>query len=407
MCAKQSTLNTPSHGSQVTDVMELPETAEATEDTATVMSIRIPKHVRTLQPYRAGKPISELAREQGLSRIVKLASNENSLGPSPLASSAAKQAAEESHRYVDPSAFDLTTALSKKLNVPQNNIVTGAGTDSLLAYIIQTFSEQGDEVLTGSGTFIGIFVNTNKLQRKLVTVPLRADYGFDIDGIIDAVSEKTRIIYIASPNNPTGAIVTKTELEHLLEGVPKDILIILDEAYFSYAESFEEYPNGLHYQRENLIITRTFSKDFGLAGLRVGFAVGPEELISQLYKVKLPFEPSLPAQMAAIAALADSDHLQQTLTVNRESLRLLVSGLGRIGIRVIPSLGNFVLAILPNADTAQQVCEVCLTKGLILRQTDGFGVPEGIRISTGTVEETKIAIEILTEVCEGILVEIN
>lgn len=385
MCAKQLTLITQSRGSR------------ETEKAAAAMHIRIPEHIRTLKPYRAGKPIAELARERSLAKIVKLASNENPLGPSPLACAAAKEAAEQSQRYVDPSAFELTNALSETLKVPQSHIITGAGTDSLLAYIIQAFSEPGDEVLTASGTFIGIFVNTNKLQRKLVTVPLTDEYGFDIDGIIAALSNNTRIVYIASPNNPTGTIVPQADLERLLDAVSPETLVILDEAYYSYAQGAPEYPNGLDYQQDNLIVTRTFSKDFGLAGLRVGFAVGPEELIAELYKVKLPFEPSLPAQMAAIAALGDEAHLTRTLAVNRESMRLLIDGLSELNIRVIPSYGNFLLAIFPSADLARCICEECMQSGLILRHAESFGTPEGIRISTGTVDETKFALGIIAE----------
>ncbi len=354
--------------------------------------IRTPSHIERLQPYTAGKPIEELARERGLTRIVKLASNENALGISPLALQAMKESIQHSYRYVDPRAFELTSALSQKLGRPASGIICGAGTDSLLAYIIAAFSNPGDELLTSQGTFIGIYVNAAKQNRRVVRVPMK-DYGYDLGALLKRVSNNTRIIYLANPNNPTGTIFGRSDFEAFMAGVPSNILVILDEAYASFAAQAPDYPDGLEYDHENLMVTRTFSKDSGLAGLRVGYAIGPESLIRELYKVKLPFEPSYPAVKAAVAALEDQTFLDLSVTQNNRSLKRLTGALDRMGLRWIPSHANFVLLLMDSEDEAALFAELCLNRGLILRHVKAFGIPEGIRISCGSDSEIEFAID--------------
>lgn len=365
------------------------------------MSIFIPSYIKTLAPYKAGKPISELAREKGLGKIVKLASNENPLGASPKALEALKRSLGESHRYVDPRSFELTAALAEKLSIAQARIICGAGTDALLGYIIQAFSAEGDVVLTPDATFIGIFVNARKLNRVIQTVPLD-NYQFDLRRFSGSITERTKIIYLANPNNPTGTMFSRSEFDRFLETVPDEVLVILDEAYFNYSHNATDYPDGLSYQRDNLIITRTFSKDFGLAGLRVGFAVGPEKLIETLYKVKLPFEPSAPAQQAALAALGDSEFLEATLKQNSKSLESFRVGLKEIGIEFIDSVTNFFLLIFPTEQIAEDFSIGCLDRGLILRSTKSFGAPCGVRINSGTDAETEFALEVMRDVYQKI-----
>jgi histidinol-phosphate aminotransferase len=352
--------------------------------------IKIPSHIKKLQPYTAGKPIEELARERGLTRIVKLASNENALGISPLALQAIKKSLQQSYRYVDPRAFELTSALSQKLGIPASRVICGAGADSLLSYIIVTFSSSDDELLTSQGTFIGIYVNAAKQNRRVALVPLK-DYGYDLGAILKRINDNTRIIYLANPNNPTGTIFSGTEFEDFMAEVPSDILVILDEAYSSYAAHYADYPNGLQYDYENLIVTRTFSKDSGLAGLRVGYAVGPEPLIHELYKVKLPFEPSYPAVKAATAALEDQTFLDLSVAQNNRSMERLTGALDRLELRWIPSHANFVLLLMESEDEAARFAELCLNRGLILRHVKAFGIPKGIRISCGTDSEIEFA----------------
>ena len=362
------------------------------------MAVFTPGNIEALTPYRPGKPISELARERGLEHIVKLASNENPLGPSPKAMEAIKSSLAGASRYVDPPSYDLTHALAERHNIAPERIICGAGTDALLAYIIQTFSEERGEVLTAEGTFIGIFVNVKKLNRSLATVPLK-NYAYDLDALAERINENTRIVYIASPNNPTGTIVTAVEFERLMDRVPETTLVILDEAYYNYAKDVPGYHNGLRYDYPNLIVTRTFSKDYGLAGLRAGYAVGPEDLIRKLYKVRLPFEPCFAAQIGARAALEDDEFLARTLSANRDSLRSMRAALAELGITHCPGAGNFLLMTFPDSEIARRFAERCMDHGLILRHTPAFGVPEGVRMNSGTAEETEFAIDIIRNVC--------
>jgi histidinol-phosphate aminotransferase len=364
--------------------------------------IKIPLHVQNLQPYKAGKPIDELAREKKLTRIVKLASNENPLGPSPKAIEVIKKSLNELHRYTNPSAYKLVQAIAKKYNKKPSQIVTGSGSDSLLQYIVTTFSEEGDELLTSQGTFIGWYVNVNKYGFKSVEVPLK-NYHLDLDEILKNITDKTKIIYLANPNNPTGTMFTRKDFESFLSKVPDNILIILDEAYTVYAESNPDYPNGLKYEKDNLIVLRTLSKAYGLAGLRIGFAFGPENLITELYKVKLPFEPNHLAQEAAIAAFNDDEFLRKTVELNKQSLSLMKKKFDELGIEQVTTSANFILLIFPTEEFTIDFNEECLNRGLILRHVKLFGIPNGIRINSGTMEETDFALEVIGEIYPALL----
>lgn len=359
--------------------------------------IKIPKFVQDLKPYKAGKPIDEMFREYGLEKIVKLASNENPLGPSPKAVEAIRQHISEIHRYTNPVAFELVNAIAKKINKSPNQIVTGSGSDSLIQYIVSAFSEEGDELLTSEGSFIGWYVNVNKYGRISKQVKQK-NYRFDLDAIAENINQRTKIIYLANPNNPTGTIFTKKEFENFLTKVPKDILIVLDEAYTVYAQSNPDYPNGLEYENKNLIVLRTLSKAYGLAGIRVGFAFGDEELIKTLYKIKLPFEPNLLAQAAAIAAINDDDFLKETVELNEKSLKMLKEKFDELEIEYLHTSANFLLMLLPSEDYAVIFNEECLKRGLILRHVKSFGIPNGIRINSGTEGETKFAIDVISQV---------
>ena len=359
--------------------------------------VEIPAHVVKLQPYKAGKPIEELAREKGLTKIVKLASNENPLGPSPKAMEAIKNYISQIHRYTNPAAFKLVNAIAEKYHKPPEQIITSSGSDSLIQYLVSAFSVEGDEVISSEGTFIGWYVNADKYNRKSIVVPLK-NYHFDLNAIADKITRKTKIIYLANPNNPTGTIFTKKEFENFMEKVPDNVLVILDEAYTVYAEDNPEYPNGLNYDFDNLIVLRTLSKAYGLAGLRLGFGIGPEYLINALYKVKLPFEPNLLAQEAAIAAFDDEEFLRRTVETNKKSLSLMKLKFDNIGIKYLPTSANFFLIILRAEEFAARFNEECLNRGLILRHVKSFGIPNGIRINSGTMEETEFALEIIEEV---------
>ncbi len=359
--------------------------------------IKIPEHIRNLQPYKAGKPIEELAREKGIKKIVKLASNENPLGPSPKAIEEIKKHINELHRYTNPSAYKLVNAIAARYGKQPGQIVTGSGSDSLLQYLITAFSDEDDEFITSEGTFIGWYVNANKYGRKSKLVPLK-NYHFDLDAIAESVNNKTKIIYLANPNNPTGTMFTKTEFEKFMERIPDRVLVVLDEAYTVYAESNPRYPNGLSYDLDNLLVLRTLSKAYGLAGIRIGFAFGKEYLIREMYKVKLPFEPNQLAQDAAIAALQDDEFLNRTIELNKESLNLMQKSFDDLGIDYVPSAANFFLLLFPDEEFTTKFNEECLNRGLILRHVNTFGIPNGIRINSGTLEETEFALNVLTEV---------
>jgi histidinol-phosphate aminotransferase len=364
--------------------------------------IEIPRFIQNLQPYVAGKPIEELAREKHLSRIVKLASNENPFGPSPKAIEAMQRSMADLHRYVDPGAYSLVHKIADHFGVKASQVITGSGVDALLSYTVKAFTKDGDEVLTSAGTFIGIYVNVNKHNRKLNLTPLD-NYAYDLDALLARINPKTRLIYLANPNNPTGTSFSADEFEQFMAKVPKDILVILDEAYYSYAKANPEYPNGLTYKYDNLLVMRTFSKDYGLAGVRIGFAVGPEYLIRELYKVKLPFEPNYMAQQAAVAALDDAAFLEMTLITNARNMKRMVKAFAETGIQQVPSDANFILLLMPSEQFAVDFNLGCLDRGLIVRHVRSFGIPNGIRINTGTDDETNFAVHVVDDVYHAVM----
>jgi histidinol-phosphate aminotransferase len=368
--------------------------------------IKIPEHIQKLQPYKAGKPIEELAREKGIKQIVKLASNENPLGPSPKAVEEIKKHLNELHRYTNPSAYKLVNAIAAKYNKKPSQIVTGSGSDSLLQYLITAFSDEDDEMITSQGTFIGWYVNANKYGRKSVNVPLN-HYHFDLERIADSITPKSKIIYLANPNNPTGTMFTRNEFEEFMEKIPERVLVVLDEAYTVYAESNPKYPNGLSYEMDNLLVCRTLSKAYGLAGIRIGFAFGQEYLIKEMYKVKLPFEPNQLAQDAAIAALDDDEFLKKTVALNKKSLEMMKRKFDELGIEYVPTSANFYMLLFPSEEFAFEFNKACLNRGLILRHVDTFGIPNGIRINSGTIEETEFAMQIIEEVFGKLLEKYN
>ncbi|MBX2977186.1 MAG: histidinol-phosphate transaminase [Ignavibacteriaceae bacterium] len=362
--------------------------------------ITIPEFVQNLVPYKAGKSIDELAREKGLTKIVKLASNENPLGPSPKSMGAMSSYINESHRYADPLCHNLVQHLSQINNLAPEMIFAASGSDAILQYIIMTCSNEGDELLTSEGSFIGWYVNSDKLGRKSVKVPLTKDYKYDLDSISKAITDKTKIIYLANPNNPTGTIFSSKELESFFETVPSNVLVVLDEAYTMYVDNDLDFPNGLNYLRENLIVTRTFSKSYGLAGLRVGYAFGHPELIKSMFKVKLSFEPTSLSQVAAIAAISDDEFIRETIELNKRSLSMLRDKLDSLEIKYTDSAANFLMMIFESEEQARKFTIECLNRGLILRHVDTFGIPEGVRINSGTDEETEFAVEVIEQVWE-------
>lgn len=345
--------------------------------------IKIPEYIQKLSPYKPGNKLKSGKKQKNILDFINLASNENPLGASPKAIEALKETAKYLSVYPDVGATELISNLSEMLGKPENNIIAGSGSDAIIGDIIKAFSDYGDDILTAEETFIGYFVNILKLGRNLIKAPMN-DHKYDLEAITNSITPKTRIIFLSNPNNPSGSMFFKDEFHWFLKQVPKDILIVYDEAYSIYAGLYDGYPNGLDYEQENLIVIRTFSKSHGLAGIRIGFAFGPENLISTLYKVKLPFEPNSIAQKVALAALSDYDFIFQTIKLNTISLEKMTNLFDELKVNYVKPYANFVMILFENQDLAINFVDKCYENGILVRHLPPFGVPNGVRISTGT-----------------------
>jgi len=360
----------------------------------------VPKHIQELSPYKPGKPISEVQRELGLARIIKLASNENPRGLSPQVISAVEKALAETHRYPDSAAYELRTKLAQKFKLNLNNVVLGAGSEGIMSTIMRTFLRQGDEIVAAQNSFIGFRVLANASGNAVNWVPMR-NYHYDLDAMAEAVTDYTKIVYLANPDNPTGTYFNVSSFDAFMDRVPDRVLVLLDEAYFEYAQDIKDYPDSMHYRYDNVVTLRTFSKAYGLAGFRVGYGFAHEKLISNLMKVKLPFEPSIPAQAAAMAALEDETFLQESLQVNKEGMALLQKVFTELDMDYIGSAANFITLVFEESLEAETFCETMLQSGVILRHLAGFGLMECVRVTIGTEDENNIFIEQLSKMKEG------
>jgi len=356
----------------------------------------VPPYIESLQPYVPGKPIEEVRREYGLGRIIKLASNENPFGPSPVALEALASHFGSLHLYPN-GGHDLRVALAGIHGLSPDNVIVGNGSEAIMSIIIRTFLNDDDEVLTTEGAFIGFQVLAKSRGVPYRTVPYRR-WHYDLGAIAGAITGRTKIVYLANPNNPTGTIFTKTEFDDFYRRVPPRVLIILDEAYYEFARESPEYPDSMSYRYDNVITLRTFSKAHGLAGLRVGYGFAHGELIRNLLKVKLPFEPSTLAQAAGLAALGDAAHLSRTVENNREGVAALARALTDLGLDVAPSHANFVMFALGGKEEVDRVNEGLLRRGVIIRPLGAFGLPQCMRVTAGTPEENGIAISALKAV---------
>ena len=353
----------------------------------------VPPYIETLEPYKAGKPIAELKRELGLTNVIKLASNENPLGPSPLAIEEMNKIMGELHFYPN-GGLDLREVLAERFDLKVANVIVDAGSEGIMATIIRTFLCDDDEVLTAEGTFVGFYVLVKSRGVKLVTIPLK-EYYFDLKAIAAAITGHTKIIYLANPNNPTGTIFTKQEFDEFMKHVPPHVLIILDEAYFEYAKDNPKYPDSMHYRYDNVITLRTFSKIYGLAGIRIGYGFAHDALITNLMKVKLPFEPSTLAQAAGIGALRDTAFVHRSLEVNAEGMKFVVPELKELGFTIVPSDANFVMCPLENEEAVTELYNELLKLGVIIRPLKAFRLPHCVRITIGTMAENERLIQSL------------
>ncbi|MBX9599626.1 MAG: histidinol-phosphate transaminase [Bryobacteraceae bacterium] len=356
----------------------------------------VPPYIETLSPYVAGRSIEEVKREFGLERVIKLASNENPLGTSPLAMQAMHDAIHDLNLYPD-GGLRLRQVLADQYELKVENVITGSGSEGIMSNIIRTFLCDDDEVLTTEAAFIGFQVIAKGRGVAYRTVPYR-NWHYDLEALAAAINDKTKIIYLANPNNPTGSIFTRHEFEEFYKHVPERVLIILDEAYFEYAAANPRFPDSMHYRYDNVITLRTFSKVYGLAAVRIGYGFAHGDLIRNLLKVKLPFEPGTIATAAGIAALGDQEFLHRTLEVNARGLRLLSQGLKDLGFTVVPSQANFVMVPLASEDQVNRITLELLKKGVIVRPLKAFGLPHCLRVSTGTNEETQTFLDEISKI---------
>jgi histidinol-phosphate aminotransferase len=358
----------------------------------------VAEHITRLVPYRPGKPIEEVKRELGLTHVVKLASNENALGPSPRALEAIQTFAAKMHLYPDAASFDLRCAVAERLRVSPENIVFGNGSDDIIHLLGVTFLRPGEEVIQGDPSFVRYEAAATLNNAPCHLVPLTADWTHDLDAMADKVNANTRLLFIANPNNPTGTIVTRAALERFLDRIPPRVIVVLDEAYFEYAEAVPDYPQGVDYVREgrNVVVLRTFSKAYGLAGLRIGFGVMRPEMAEWINRTREPFNVNYMAQAAAQAALEDTDHVARTVAMNHEGKQAFYAAFSEMQLPFTPTYGNFVWVDVRR--DCREVFQALLRRGVITRTGDIFGAPTHLRVTIGTTEENARFLTALREI---------
>jgi len=351
--------------------------------------------LREIAVYEPGKPIEETARELGLdaSAIVKLASNENPLGPSPKAMEAMRDALEKGHLYPDGGGFRLCNAVAAKLGLGPENVILGNGSNEVLEFLGHAFLNPGDDVVTSQYAFVVYKLIATSFGARTIEVP-SPDYQQDVDGMLAAVTPKTRLIFIPNPNNPTGTLLSQREIDHLMSRVSKNVIVVFDEAYFEF---LDDPPDTLQFVREgrNIVVLRTFSKIHGLAGLRIGYAAAPADLVQVLHKTRQPFNVNSIGQVGALAALEDDQHLDDTKRVIDEGRAYLHEQFSKMKIPFVPGTANFVMA---KVGDGHAVFEKLLRQGVIVRPLKGYNLLEWVRISVGTMAENRKLVATLKKV---------
>ncbi|GBE02237.1 histidinol-phosphate aminotransferase 2 [bacterium BMS3Bbin06] len=354
--------------------------------------IKPPEHIRAIKPYLPGKPVEELQRELGIKEAVKLASNENPLGPSPMALEALKGKLSGLNRYPDGSGFYLKRELSMRLGVDEDEIILGNGSNELLDIATRTFMTTEDEAVMANPSFVVYPMAVQSIGARSVQVSLK-DWRHDLRTMAESITERTKIVFIANPNNPTGTINHKDEFHEFMSQLPEGVLVIVDEAYYEYVRD-KGYPDTLEYFREggDILILRTFSKVYGLAGLRIGYGIAKKELVTEINKLREPFNTNTPAQAAALASLGDSDHIQRSVTINEEGKSYLYGEFERLGMDYVPTEANFIYVKL-KTPSASELFSRLLKKGVIIRPVG----PDAVRITIGLPEENSILVKALEE----------
>ncbi|HNX81827.1 MAG TPA: histidinol-phosphate transaminase [Candidatus Omnitrophota bacterium] len=356
------------------------------------------KNIREVTAYVAGKPIEETRRELGLKAIIKLASNENALGPSPKAVAAIKKAAMDLNRYPDSQSFYLKKKLGRFLNVAPSNIVVGNGSDELIDIIIKTFVERDENIVTADVTFLEYTILAQVNNREVRTAPLKY-FKFDLDALKKKVDAKTKLVFIANPNNPTGTYVTRFELADFMKDLPEHVLVVLDEAYETFIDVDDFPKNSENFKNKQIITMKTFSKGYGLAGVRVGYLVANSELVSYMERARQPFNVNLLAQAGAMAAIDDKKFLKKTRNVILEGKQYLYDELSKLGISYVTSVSNFILI-----DVGRDC--VCFFKdmlkfGVIVRDMKQYNLNTFVRVTIGTKKENERFIKVLKKVVKA------
>lgn len=362
-----------------------------------MQKIKKRKNLEAIKAYVPGKPVEEVERELGVKVEAKLASNENTLGPSPLAVQAIIDAAGQVNLYPDGSCHYLRQALSEKTGISTDQLLITNGADEALSMIARTYINPGDETVMPAPSFPQYEFATRVMDATPRMIPLKSDFTYDIEAMIDAVSDRTRIFYLCSPNNPTGTILTRAQLEFALDKLPKNILVVLDEAYYEYAAG-PDYFDALDYINNGypVVALRTFSKIYGLAGLRVGYAIASKDMIRDIHSVREPFNVNRLAQVAAAAALLDSGHVEKGLKLVEEGKTLLYAELGALGFSCVPTHTNFVFVNFKQS--TDRLFQELLHKGIIVRPGGIYGYPDYARITIGTETENNKFLEALKDI---------
>lgn len=352
------------------------------------------KSLDFVTPYKPGGTIEEFKRNSGLKKVIKLASNENARGPSPKALKAIWKSLKELHRYPDSDCFLLKKKLANRLGVKESMITVGNGSDEIILLALRAFVGEGDEVVIAHPTFLIYEVASKVAGAKVVEVPLR-NFRYDLPRMKGAITSKTRMVFIANPDNPTGSYVKREEVEEFLKELPKGVLVFFDEAYFEFVEE-NDYPDTRKYlSRHPIIMTRSFSKAYGLAGVRVGYGVSNPEITDYLNRVREPFNVNSLAQAAALAALEDRDHLEKTRKMVREGRRFLYRHFDELGLRYVPSQTNFILV---NVGDGRSFYEKLLKFGIVVRDMSVWKLDAFVRITIGTMEENKRLVRVLKKI---------
>lgn len=347
----------------------------------------LPENIKKLKPYTAGKTIAEVRNEYHPDTISKLASNENRLGCSPKVEGAILNALDTIQDYPDPIAGTLRKAIADRNEVQPDEVLLASGSESIISILCRTFFKHDENAVTADATFVGFFVQAGVRGIDIKKVPVTGDYRFDVNGILQSVNSKTKMVYLANPNNPTGTIISRAEYKRLVDELPEDVLLVADEAYFEYVAGHPDFLSALEYRKDNIIVLRTFSKAYGLAGLRIGYAIAHSGLIREMLKTKLTFEPTALAQAGALAAYGDTAFLQKSVELVEKGRKDLYSFFDSNSVSYVKSASNSVMMILDSAEKAAEFTQGMLENGVILRQVSAFGLPSCVRITIGTGEE--------------------